>query len=146
MDTPPRPSRSLPRVVLTAWLLLAPGSAAAVDVIVNASVEVTHLSQYKLRAVFGMRLPVWPNGTPVRVFVLKDDTDLHREFSKQILGVFPHQLRRAWDNLIYSGLGQAPVQADSEQELIEQVSKSPGAIGYATRQDENPHVRILLID
>jgi ABC-type phosphate transport system substrate-binding protein len=44
--------------------------------------------------------------------------------------MFPHQLRRAWDRLVYSGTGQAPVMVESEEEMREKVAASPGAIGY----------------
>jgi hypothetical protein len=107
----------------------APDSDPGVQVIVNRSVDVPSLSQYKLRTVFGMRLSSWPDGKAVQVFVLPDDHPLHRRFAKQRLGVFPHQLRRAWNNLIYSGLGQAPTVVASEQEMRDRVARTPGAIG-----------------
>ena len=132
-----------------------------VQVIVNHSIDVSTLSQYKLRTLFGMRLPSWPNGTAVRVFVLPDDHPLHRRFAKQQLGVFPHQLRRAWNNLIYSGLGQAPTVVATEQEMRDRVSQTPGGVGYinagavgyadsgavdyATTGEEHAQTRILPI-
>jgi len=118
---------------------------SSIQVIVNRSVEVPSLSQYKLRTVFGMRLPSWPDGSAVHVFVLPDDHPLHRRFAKQRLGVFPHQLRRAWNNLIYSGLGQAPSVVANEQEMRDRVAKTPGAIGYATTGEEHAQTRILPI-
>jgi hypothetical protein len=116
-----------------------------VQVIVNRSVDVSSLSQYKLRTVFGMRLPSWPDGSAVHVFVLPDDPPLHRRFAKQRLGVFPPQLRRAWNNLIYSGLGQAPTVVANEQEMRDRVAETPGAIGYATTGEGHAQTRILPI-
>lgn len=124
-----------------------------VQVIVNRSVDVPSLSQYKLRTLFGMRLSSWPNGMPVHVFVLPDKHPLHRRFAKQLLEVFPHQLRRAWNNLIYSGLGQAPTVVATEQEMRDRVAATPGAvgyvnsstIGYATTGGEHVQTRVLPI-
>ena len=144
----------VPLLRLLIGLVLCGGSVANADeadsgvrvqVIVNRSVETDSLSRYKLRTLFGMRLPSWPNGDAARVFVLPDEHPLHRRFAKQRLGVFPHQLRRAWNNLIYSGLGQAPVEVATEQELVDRVARTPGAIGYATAGEENAQTRILPI-
>ena len=44
-----------------------------------------------------MRINQWPNGVPVRVFVLPDNERLHQRVVKGILGLYPYQLRRAWD-------------------------------------------------
>jgi len=119
--------------------------AEAVQVIVNATVVTSSLSKYKLRTVFGMRMTSWSNGDAVTVFVLPDDAPLHRRFAKQRLGVFPHQLRRAWNNLVYSGLAQAPVEVATEQEMQQRVADTPGAIGYRTTGGEDAGIHVLSI-
>ncbi len=101
------------------------------------------ISKNALRAMFGMRLRNWPDQTPVHVFVLRDDNPTHSLFSKQILNIYPHQLRLAWDRLVFSGTGQAPTEVNSEEEMREQVAKTPGAIGYLSRSMINGSVRIL---
>lgn len=98
-----------------------------------------------LRAIFGMRMHKWPDGTPVKVFVFSDDAPEHDAFSKQILQVFPHQLRQSWDRLVFSGLGQYPEQVSSAQEMLARVAATPGAIGYLRASEVNQNVRILNI-
>jgi hypothetical protein len=61
-----------------------------------------------LRAILGMRLQKWPADTPVKVFVLKDDSPEHATFSKTVLQVFPHQLRMGLGSQVFSGQGQYP--------------------------------------
>ncbi|HEB95133.1 MAG TPA: hypothetical protein ENI96_01720 [Sedimenticola thiotaurini] len=120
------------------WLTLP---AVAVELVVNPAVTETSLTQDKVRAIFNMRLLSWPDGTPVRVFVLKDRDPLHREFSKRVLQVFPHQLRRSWDRRVYSGVGQAPQQVDSVDEMRRRVAGTPGAIGYLPEDRIDDSVR-----
>ena len=55
------------------------------------------LDRKQLRATFFVRQTKWPDGTPVRVFVLPDRHALHIPFTKQVLGVYPYQLRPTWD-------------------------------------------------
>lgn len=91
------------------------------------------LSQNALSAIFGMRLRKWEDGSPIKVFVLPDKHPLHVAFSKNILRVFPYQLRNAWDRLVFSGTGEEPIQVATEQQMRERVSSTPGAIGYLRR-------------
>ncbi|MGQ0593641.1 MAG: hypothetical protein ACT4QB_13630 [Gammaproteobacteria bacterium] len=135
-----------------------------VVVIVNRALSSHHpASQNMLSAIFGMRLGTWEDGIPVRVHVLPDDHPVHVKFSKQILGVFPHQLRTAWDRMVYSGTGQAPLEVDdegemrasvaattvglvvvgSEEEMRRKVSGSVGAIGYLSEGMVDGTVDIL---
>lgn len=105
-------------------------SANAIDVIVNSSLDTKSLTTRELRAVFSLRLKRWPNGLPITVVALNNETDLHKNFCKQILKIFPHQLKLGWDRATFSGLGQAPKIAKNKKEMIEILSVTPGAIGY----------------
>jgi ABC-type phosphate transport system substrate-binding protein len=103
------------------------------------------ISRSTLRAIFGMRLSKWPADRPVKVFVMQDDAPEHGAFSKNILQVFPHQLRLAWDRQVFSGQGQYPEQVISTQEMLSKVASTPGAIGYIKTSEVTNNVRVLQI-
>jgi ABC-type phosphate transport system substrate-binding protein len=123
--------------------VLAEDVVVAVQKDVHAS---TPMSRYVLSAIFGMRLTTWPDGTAIRVFVLSDENHLNTLFCKQILHIFPHQLRTAWDRLVYSGTGQAPVVLVSEQEMRTRIANTPGAIGYLTKETLDDSVALLPVE
>jgi len=125
------------------------------------------IARNTLSAIFGMRLRAWENGTPIRVYVLPDNHAVHIAFCKQILGVFPHQYRTAWDRLVYSGTGQAPLEVESEEqmrarlagtrgeapvvvgseeEMRTRVSGTAGAIGYLTRKMIDESITVLPVE
>ncbi len=114
-------------------------------VIINPSVGEKTLSANSLRSIYGMHQKTWPDGSKIRVFVLPDDDPLHQGFVKEILNVFPYQLRSTWDRLIFSGTGQAPTKVHSSQEMFQKVSTTPGAIGYLWRAEINGGVNVLQI-
>lgn len=122
-----------PRWIAIAWiwcaLVLAPGVDAQ-EVVIHPSQNESRITRNALRAMFGMRLRTWPDGTPIRVFVLREDSSTHKAFAKRILQIFPHQLSRAWDRLVFSGTGQAPQVVQSPEEMLAKVASTPGAIGY----------------
>ncbi len=146
----------------------ARGSAEEVVVAVNPAAPVgAAIARNTLSAIFGMRLRAWEDGTPIRVYVLPDNHAVHGMFCKQILGVFPHQYRAAWDRLVYSGTGQAPLEVESEEEMRARlagtrgeapvvvgseeemrtrVAETAGAIGYLTRKMIDESVTVLPVE
>jgi len=102
----------------------------AQEVIINQSVQNRTVTQSSLRAIFSMRMRQWPDGSPIKVFVLPTEDPIHVSFSKSVLNTFPYQLKRSWEMLIYSGTGQGPTEVKSPREMLKAVSLTRGAIGY----------------
>ena len=115
-------------------------------VIVNPDVTLESLSKNALRAIFGMRLRTWPDNQPIKVFVFTDDNPIHASFAKSQLLIFPQQLRRAWDRLIYSGTGQGPNQVKSVEEMRNAIATTPGAIGYIQADQVTDRIRVLEVE
>jgi ABC-type phosphate transport system substrate-binding protein len=113
----------------------------AQEVVVNPSVPEIKLSRSALRAIFSMRLRTWSDGSVIRVFVLDNRSSLHAKFSKKILSIFPYQLQRTWDRLVYSGTGQAPTEVKSIEDMHDKIASTPGAIGYLTDKSIDSQVR-----
>lgn len=126
-------------------LLVSVQPAFGTSIIIHSDQAVSELTLTTVRAKFAMRIPVWPDGTPVRVFVLDDNDRLHIEFCKTILGMFPYQLRRIWDRQVFSGTGIAPVLVSSEQEMLARVAATKGAIGYLSDNLVDDSVRTVRI-
>ena len=119
-------------------LLIAMGMAGNVhaqsaQIIVNPDLASVTLDRDLLRAIFTMRLRSWPNGPPVRVFVLPDNDPLSDRFYREQLGMYSYILRAAWDRMVFTGTGLAPTVVRSEEEMRERVRSTPGAIGYVSK-------------
>lgn len=133
-------------LVLTLLSLLAVTlQAQAITVISNASVDRSELELKDVRAIFTMKKRLWSDGQPIQVYVLSPEQSSHREFCKNVLGVFPRQLQSIWHRLVYSGTGQAPIELSSEQEMIDVVSSTKGAIGYIKQENTNEQINRLHI-
>ena len=132
-------------VLLLGGMASAPALHAQ-QIIVNPDVKEQSLTLNGVRAIFFMRLVQWPqDGRPIKVFVLQDKTPLHIQFSKNQLNVFPRQLRRSWDRLVFSGTGQSPIVVENEEEMRDRVANTSGAIGYVQEIKEDDTVRPLAI-
>ncbi|MEY8198258.1 MAG: hypothetical protein RPS47_03350 [Colwellia sp.] len=102
----------------------------AIEIVTHRQVTEISLTKSQLRRIYTMRQLRWSDNSAINVFVLSSQHDLHQRFAKERLQIFPYQLNRIWHKLTYSGLGVAPTIVASEQELIQAVTKTPGAIGY----------------
>ena len=123
---------------------LSSSYAAGDDIVLVVNPQITEhqISQSTVRTIFGMRLYNWKDYN-IKVFVLPDDDPVHSMFSKQILGMFPHQLRWAWDRQVFSGTGRAPIVVRNEEEMRQSVASTPGAIGYLRRSQVDGTVHVL---
>lgn len=99
-----------------------------------------------MRAIYSKRLHQWPDGTRVQVYALPDNRPVHDRFCKSKLNIFPHQMRKVWDRMIYSGTGQAPIQVDSEIEMVTTVSSISGAVGYVSSNLVNKTVKAIDVE
>jgi hypothetical protein len=145
-----RPVVNLRTLALLAAALLVPLSTVlgckkvgAQEVVVHPGLAMGAVDLPELRAIFGMGVSEWSNGSGVSVFVMDPSSQLHISFVKNVLRIFPYQLSQAWDRLIFSGTGQAPTVVRSIQEMHGRVAETPGAIGYLPTDHIDDRVRRL---
>ncbi|KGJ87016.1 type 2 periplasmic-binding domain-containing protein [Colwellia psychrerythraea] len=117
-------------VLILIFAGLVSSSAAAIEIVTHPQVTEISLTKSQLRRIYTMRQLRWSDDSAINVFVLPSQHELHQRFAKERLQIFPYQLNRIWHKLTYSGLGVAPTIVSSEKELIQAVTKTPGAIGY----------------
>ncbi len=118
-------------------------SAQAVRVVVSDSVALERASVSYLRSIFGMRVRTWPDGSSIKVYVLRDKHPVHRRFTKTILKTFPYNLRKIWDAKIYSGTGSSPILVESQQEMKAKLTATEHAIGYLSDDFVGAEVKVL---
>ncbi len=121
-------------IFIVLFSCIKPSIGFSAEIIASPHVKTSTLSLENLQHIFFMRRQEWPDGTAIKVYVLSDNNTLHKEFSKENLGVFPYKLRRLWDRNVFSGTGQAPIVLKDESEMIKVISNSQRAIGYASKE------------
>lgn len=123
--------------------LVAAENATTTTVIAHPSVAVSSLSRAQLRSIFLMRQVVWPDGTAIKVFVLPASSAPHQQFCREQLQLFPYQLERVWQKLIYSGTGTAPGLLQDKNTMLAMIAKTPGAIGYIETLEGSQVVKVI---
>ncbi|MEA1987678.1 MAG: hypothetical protein U9N57_00555 [Pseudomonadota bacterium] len=129
---------------LTAALLFFSLPAQSeMKIIVHNSVSNSSVSTYTLSRIYAMQLKNWNGGQSIKVYMLPSRHKLHREFSLKTLKMPTHQLDRLWNRLIFTGTGRTPEVVSSENEMLEKVRSTPGAIGYVNSNLSLEGIKVL---
>ncbi len=136
-------------VVVAVVFTVISGRLRAADtsivLVVNDSVKIEQISIDSLRAIYSLRQLSWLDGVEITAFVLDIDGGAHRQFCRDLLKVYPHQLKKGWDRMAYTGRARVPQVVQSEQMLLDLVKQIPGAIGYVLRDFDVPNVHMVSV-
>jgi ABC-type phosphate transport system substrate-binding protein len=113
----------------------------ASEVVVNKSVSTSGYSKADIRAIFTMQKRRWSNNRQIKVYTLPDSNPLHKDFVKNNLNMLIYHVRKVWDRMTYSGTGAAPIELESEQEMIDKIATTPDSIGYINSKPDNENIR-----
>ena len=82
--------------------------------------------------VFLKRVTRWSDDETIKPVDLRADSPTRKKFSEQIVGRSVAAVRSYWQQRIFSGRGVPPPELESEEAVIEYVSKHRHAIGYVS--------------
>lgn len=112
-------------------LSCAIGWSAEIFVFANKDVPDKELQRESVERIYLGKKSQWSDGTRVVPVVLKSGAT-HTAFVKKFLDRDASQFSTYWKQAVFTGRGMPPKSFESEAELIEFVSNTPGAIGYAS--------------
>src|SRR5262245_12611544 len=119
--------------VVLVGVLLAPRPATAQSthykVIVNASNPAAVLMASELAKIYLGTANVWPDRTLVQAIDQKSGS-LRDAFLHEIVGKDSTSLSRYWEQAIFSGKAVPPRALSTDQEIVDFVRHTPGAIAY----------------
>jgi ABC-type phosphate transport system substrate-binding protein len=117
-------------------MLLVLGSStmiAQTAIIVNNSVPSTTTFQVTdLMDVYTLNKTHWDDGSRITVFDLKGGKS--KQAFYEHIGMSEDELQRIWLRKQFTGKARPPRSLSSEEEVLEQVRRIPGAIGYVNER------------
>lgn len=118
--------------VIALFLALVGGGGAPQSgyvAIVNEANGVTSLNAAELSKMFLGKTPRWPSGMTV-VPVDLAQAGAREAFSQAVHHKSVAAVRAYWQQQIFSGRGVPPVEKASNDEVLDFVRATPGAVGY----------------
>jgi len=132
------------KIFLMAFLLIFTAcSYAQVAVIANKSVSDNSINSAKLTDIYFLRAKTWSNGQGIVAFTIKSDNSASEKFYSAI-GKADTEMKKMWMKLQLTGEGMAPDALGSDDEMINKIASTSGAIGYIDASKVNDKVKVLL--
>jgi ABC-type phosphate transport system substrate-binding protein len=129
---------------------LTPGASSAakpaerIVVVANESVRVDTLEVVELQRIYLSKRTRWPDDTRIVATMLKDGP-VHRSFVEDILDRGLSKFATYWKQIVFTGQGVPPKSFGSEEELLDYVARTPGAIGYISTRPRAEGVHIVAL-
>ena len=127
--------KKLFKTVFLLTLFAASLQAKVADVLIAApSVPLEALSAQELESVFLGTQTNWPDGTRITVGYVTKEPDRMEAFLQAHMGQSLKRYQRYWVRRVFSGYGTAPRLFKNENEALEFVKSTPGAIIFVPSQ------------
>ena len=124
-------------------LLVSLTATAQVAIIANPSVKEYTIERPVVVKLYTLADVKWSDGSSVALFDLKPDHPVRAKMLEYI-GKEPLELRRIWLKAVASGAAKAPEALNTEEEVVEKVAATPGAIGYVSAAKVGKGVKVLM--
>ena len=108
------------------------GDSGGLVLIANSNVDTSSLNRRYIEAVYLGRRRYWSSDSPVKVIMFPQNHENHIRLCRSFLKVTPKVLSRNWDRIKYTGFGRGFSLVSTEAEMLDMISKTPGAAGYVS--------------
>ncbi len=119
-------------------------SFSQVAVIAHKSVPVDTIKKSELLDFYTGDIKKWHDEQPVVILDLKPRGDTKKAFYK-FLGKSPSRMKSIWLKMMLSGEGDPPLSMRSEDELLQKVISTPGAVGFVSQSRVTGDVKTLFL-
>jgi len=142
---------TLQRILTTLTLLVAgtvawaqgPEEQAQFLVVIHSSVGESSLTKKEVSDLFLGRTLAWRDGEPVAPVDLASDSPVRSSFSEAIHGRKVSAVKSYWQRQIFSGRAVPPPERESDEQVVQYVRGTPGAIGYVSADASTDGIRVL---
>lgn len=125
-------------------LVAAPAYSGEVAVIAHPSVPVNQISRSQLIDIYVGDVREWDNGEPVVLMDLKPKSEVKDAFY-DFIGKSSSRVKSIWMRHMLTGEAEPPEALESQKEILDIVTATPGAIGYVDREVVTGNVVTLAV-
>jgi len=128
-------------VILTFFFILKV-SNAQVAIIANKSVKETGITSDLTKDIYTLDQQRWSNGDDIKVYDIKANNSSKETFYK-FIGETPLKLKKIWLRAKLSGEGTPPKALATDNDVLNAVATTSGAIGYIDASKVTKKVKVL---
>ena len=127
-------------------LLIFSSGIAWADIVIIAHQDVPEITVTKkdLQEIFLGKRVQWKDNTAIHPVTVKDQKH-HSVFLKQYVNKSSAKWNAHWKRMVFTGNGTPPKQFATQQELLDYVANTAGAIGYVDNGPSVENVTIIAV-
>jgi ABC-type phosphate transport system substrate-binding protein len=118
--------------------------AADILVIANKGVSSSSLSKDQLQRIYLGKLSRWENGDKINFCLVK--SDLLEQFTQEYLGQSAMNYFKYWKKLVFTGKGSMPPFYEKDEDVIQFVAETKGAIGFVPSGANTDSVKVISVE
>jgi len=135
-------------LICLAVLIALPASSALAEIVLIANPGISKsslkLSRKDIQRIF-LRKKKMLSGTTLQIAIQRDRV-LHSEFLRNYVHKTSSQFNRYYKKLVFTGKGKPPVLVTDDAAMLSYIAKTPGAIGYVSKDTANETVTLIVTD
>lgn len=132
-------------ICLLCMLIFSSGIAwADIVIIAHQDVSETTVTEKDLQEMFLGKRVQWKDNTAIHPVTVKDQKH-HSVFLKQYVNKSSAKWNAHWKRMVFTGNGTPPKQFATQQELLDYVANTAGAIGYVDNGPSVENVTIIAV-
>lgn len=112
--------------------------------IIGNKIGVTQLKAQEARNIFRANKTTWPNKIAVTIALPSPKSITSEPVARLIYGTRPTSVQKFWLSLVFQGRATPPNFFETDQELIQFVQRTPGAIGVISSVTAIPNSVALI--
>ena len=130
-------------LVVTAILVFSGIEARAqIAVIVNKGTGISTAAAPTVSDIYSLSTKEWKDGSPIVVFDQKTEGTTRTKFY-EFIGKSPIELKKVWMRIQLPGEGKAPTAVSSDDEMVQKVASTAGAIGFVPASKATGDVKVI---
>ncbi len=133
--------------IFVAILAAVPVQAQQQDIkiIAHASLSINSISKADLARIFFKRSDTWPSGENAKPIDQHHKSEIRKTFSSEVLGRSVQEMDSYWQGQVFSGRKSPPPTFKSDQEVLNFVRATPGAVGYVSASATVSGIKMLTV-
>ena len=121
-------------IILTFFLSFKTEENSKLSLICNTTGAPDTLSSVEMKSILKGEKQRWQDGSKIVLAMIKTNTETGETIAKKVYNMNGDELNKYWLSLVFAGKAKAPQFFRSEQELIDYVASTKGAIGVITSE------------
>ena len=135
----------LKAITLTLLAFFSLSIKAEVSIIANPEVDEDSLSFEDVKSIFTNKLLKWEDGKKINIIIIEDHYSKDF-FLKNYVHKTKSQFRTYWLKQVFTGKAIMFKTVDTQEELLNEVSITPGAISFIDTQSSDERVKVIEVD